>query len=64
MSKVKCINCGHELDFSLTCTRCNHTWDPRKPGVKPEVCPKCKSPYWDRPRQRAKKNRTRKGRKE
>ncbi|GAI42616.1 unnamed protein product, partial [marine sediment metagenome] len=23
-----------------------HKWHPRKP-VKPKVCPKCKSPYWD-----------------
>jgi len=32
------------------CTRCNHTWVPRDKG-KPMVCPKCKSPYWDKPRQ-------------
>lgn len=32
------------------CTRCNHTWVPRDEG-KPMVCPKCKSPYWDKPRQ-------------
>ena len=25
---------------------------PVKPGAKPVVCPKCKSPYWNRPRQR------------
>lgn len=32
------------------CTRCSHTWVPREEG-KPLVCPKCKSPYWDKPRQ-------------
>jgi len=32
------------------CSRCNHTWVPRDEG-KPTVCPKCKSPYWDKPRQ-------------
>ena len=32
------------------CTRCNHTWVPREKR-KPMVCPKCKSPYWDKPRQ-------------
>lgn len=32
------------------CTRCNHTWVPRD-EAKPLVCPKCKSPYWDKPRQ-------------
>ena len=32
------------------CTRCNHIWIPRNKG-KPLVCPKCKSPYWDKLRQ-------------
>lgn len=31
---------------SLSCTRCGHSWVPRKPEVR--VCPKCHSPYWDR----------------
>lgn len=31
------------------CTRCGHEWFPRTPE-KPMVCPKCKSPYWDKPR--------------
>lgn len=30
------------------CVRCLHTWYPRTP--KPVVCPRCKSPYWDKPR--------------
>jgi len=31
------------------CERCSHIWFPRgKEG--PRVCPKCKSPYWDKPR--------------
>lgn len=34
---------------TYTCSRCNHTWHPRTDN-RPEVCPKCKSPYWDRPR--------------
>ena len=29
--------------------RCGHTWLPREPE-KPRVCPKCKSPNWDRPK--------------
>ncbi len=29
------------------CLRCGHVWESR--SVKPRVCPKCKSPYWDRP---------------
>jgi hypothetical protein len=32
-----------------TCTRCGHKWYPRTPE-RPRVCPKCKSPYWDKPR--------------
>ena len=31
------------------CERCNHKWAPRD-DKKPIVCPKCKSPYWDRKR--------------
>lgn len=37
-----------------TCQRCGHTWNLRKPEL-PRVCPKCKSPYWDKPRQAAKR---------
>jgi predicted Zn-ribbon and HTH transcriptional regulator len=29
--------------------RCGHEWFPREPE-KPRVCPKCKSPNWDRPK--------------
>ena len=31
--------------------RCGHQWLPRGEHEKPRVCPKCKSPYWDRPKQ-------------
>lgn len=33
------------------CERCKHTWIPRDKR-KPLVCPKCKSPYWDRKKRR------------
>ena len=33
----------------LICERCGHEWIPRK-ATSPTQCPKCKSPYWDRPR--------------
>lgn len=33
------------------CERCEHTWLPRESEQEPRVCPKCKSPYWNRPRQ-------------
>lgn len=29
--------------------RCGHEWLPRD-GVRPLVCPKCKSPRWDKPK--------------
>lgn len=32
-----------------TCTRCAHQWVPRR-DLPPRVCPKCKSPYWNRER--------------
>ena len=31
---------------NLKCKRCNHKWIPRK--VEIIICPKCKSPYWDK----------------
>lgn len=35
----------------LKCSRCDGEWVPRRPEV-PRRCPKCGSPYWDRPRRR------------
>ena len=32
------------------CERCGHEWVPRDFDAEPKVCPKCKSPYWNRPR--------------
>lgn len=54
---VKCPECGHEFEIKpkkLKCLRCGHEWHPRDPTVHPKVCPnpKCKSPYWDRPRKK------------
>ena len=34
----------------LECLRCGHTWVPRY-NRYPQNCPKCNSPYWDKPRQ-------------
>jgi len=36
------------------CERCEHEWLPRNDDA-PRVCPKCKSPYWDKPRKNNKK---------
>lgn len=30
--------------------RCGHEWLSREEGEKPRVCPKCKTPNWDRPK--------------
>lgn len=35
---------------TLQCNRCWTTWHPRNPDQLPEVCPKCKSRYWNRAR--------------
>jgi len=37
------------------CERCGHEWSPRK-NQRPNVCPKCKTAYWDKPRIKPKKN--------
>ena len=34
------------------CERCAYAWVPRRQTTtEPKVCPKCKSPYWNKPRQ-------------
>jgi predicted Zn-ribbon and HTH transcriptional regulator len=47
MAKVKLQVMGYR------CERCGHEWVPRI-NQPPRVCPKCKSPYWDRPRREKK----------
>lgn len=51
---VKCPKCGHEFKIELVCLRCGYKWIPRNPDKKPKVCPnpKCKSPYWNKIRQK------------
>jgi len=34
--------------YECKCERCGHAWITRTEEV-PVVCPKCKSPYWDKP---------------
>lgn len=46
MAKVQLMVWGYR------CERCGWEWVPRVEHV-PRVCPKCKSPYWDRPRRPA-----------
>ena len=42
------------------CYRCGHAWVPRDIGEIPEICPKCKSPYWKKPKTRFNKGEKRK----
>jgi len=35
------------------CDRCVHEWVPRNEEM-PIICPKCKSPYWNRPKKNKK----------
>jgi hypothetical protein len=50
MAKVQILVWGYR------CERCAHEWVPRT-DEEPRVCPKCKSPYWSRPRKGAKSAR-------
>jgi predicted Zn-ribbon and HTH transcriptional regulator len=36
----------------LKCLRCDYEWYPRTESL-PLVCPKCKSPYWNRQKRKA-----------
>ena len=50
---------GHKVYIlGNKCFRCEHIWIPRDIEEKPKVCPKCKNPYWDRPRQNKKKKKS------
>ena len=49
---VRVLGSGSETAKTLhrqTCQRCGKTWWPRQ-SAKPARCPRCKSPYWDKPR--------------
>jgi len=35
------------------CERCGHEWVPRNEET-PIICPRCKSPYWNKPRKKNK----------
>lgn len=47
--KISCPHCKKTFELeSQTCNRCQYVWQPRKDIIK--RCPRCKSPYWNRPR--------------
>jgi len=35
------------------CEKCGHEWVPRNEET-PIICPRCKSPYWNKPRKKNK----------
>lgn len=47
--EIKCPYCQRKFELNFKCKRCSHEWTPRS-NKPPRVCPKCKSPYWDRER--------------
>lgn len=47
---AKVLIIGHK------CYRCDHAWRPQNIDHIPKVCPKCKSPYWDRPKNKGGNN--------
>ena len=38
------------------CTRCEYKWVPKNIKRIPISCPKCKSPYWAKPKRKKKEN--------
>lgn len=38
--------------MGFRCERCEHEWIPKGAESEPKTCPKCRSPYWDRPRKK------------
>ena len=45
----ECPACG-KISLIRRCTRCGHKWKARTNLYIAQVCPKCKSPYWNRER--------------
>lgn len=41
---------GKVILEGFQCERCKHIWVPRNKDDTPTICPKCKSPYWNKPR--------------
>jgi predicted Zn-ribbon and HTH transcriptional regulator len=48
-----------QIKKQLKCKRCGYEWNPRKTDVR--VCPKCHSPYWDKPTVNIKGEQAKKG---
>jgi len=53
VDRIRCLFQGSATTLSQF-ERCGHQWMPREKDMEPRVCPKCKSPYWDKPRRQPK----------
>jgi predicted Zn-ribbon and HTH transcriptional regulator len=51
------MNMAEIMLKGFRCERCEHEWIPRNENDRPTVCPKCKSPYWDKPRNKITENK-------
>jgi hypothetical protein len=49
-SNVMILTLKREELYKQKCLRCGYTWFPKSTKL-PKTCPKCKSPYWMKPRQ-------------
>lgn len=50
---------GHKIHiFGNKCYRCGHEWRPLDVEERPIVCPKCKNPYWWKPRKKKKNGKS------
>jgi len=43
------------------CSRCGYEWVPHDFDDVPETCPRCRTPYWNKERVRAKKGEKKNG---
>ena len=51
MKNDNLVKCGaNVLIKGHKCYRCKYEWKPNNMDKLPKVCPKCKSPYWDKPK--------------
>lgn len=54
--KEKEVEAGYNILIKGNkCYRCGHEWTQRE-EEKPRICPRCKSPYWDKPKNKFVKN--------
>lgn len=53
VSGGEAVGGANVLIIGHKCHRCSHKWVPERLDFSkiPKVCPKCKSPYWDTPKQ-------------